>query len=64
MDPAALDARLRGKLREFTNLAGRHQAAARSLLKKVISGRLRFTPVVAPDRAFYRVEWLGTYAGS
>jgi site-specific DNA recombinase len=63
MDPAALDARLRGKLREFTNLAGRHPAAARSLLKKVISGRLRFTPVIAPDRAFYRVEWLGTHAG-
>jgi hypothetical protein len=30
-------------------------------LRKVISGRITFTPVTGTDRAYYRVEWLGCF---
>jgi DNA invertase Pin-like site-specific DNA recombinase len=61
LDPPALEAKLRGKLQDFTGLRQRHPAAARSLLRKVISGRITFTPVTGTDRAYYRVEWLGCF---
>jgi recombinase-like zinc beta ribbon protein len=63
LNPAALEARLRAKLADFTGLRQRHPAAARSLLKKLLSGRLRFTPITGPDRAYYRVEWDAAFGG-
>ena len=56
LDPDALRAQLEAKCADFTGLRQRHPAAARSLLKKRLNGRLRFTPITGPDRAYYRVE--------
>jgi hypothetical protein len=63
LDPSILEARLRAKLADFTGLRQRHPAAARSLLKKLLVGRLSFTPITGPDRAYYRVEWDAAFGG-
>src|SRR5712691_11903 len=55
---AVIDAKLRANLADFLNLQARHPAAARSLLQKLIEGKIVFTPVTALDRAFYNLEWL------
>jgi hypothetical protein len=63
LDTATLEARLRATLADFSALRSQHPARARSLLMKVISGRITFTPVVSPDRRYYKLEWLGYFGG-
>lgn len=55
----ALEAKLNAKLAEFYTLHTLHPAAGRSLLQKVLQGKIVFTPVVGPDRAFYRAGVAG-----
>jgi DNA invertase Pin-like site-specific DNA recombinase len=63
LDHGALEAKLSAKLADFANLQARHPAAGRSLLQKVLQGKIVFTPVTGPDRVFYRLEWLGYIGG-
>jgi hypothetical protein len=63
LDTPALEAKLNKVLAEFYTIQKRHPAAGRSLLQKVLSGKIVFTPVVGPDRAFYKLEWLGYIGG-
>jgi len=63
LDTPALEAKLNTVLAEFYTIQKRHPAAGRSLLQKVLMGKIVFTPVVGPDRAFYKLEWLGYVGG-
>jgi hypothetical protein len=63
LDVPALDATVRAKLADYDGLLQRHPAAARSLLQKVIQGKIRFVPVTGPDRHYYKLEWTG-YLGN
>ena len=63
LDTPALEAKLINKLSDFLNLQARQPAAARSLLQKVIQGKIVFTPVTGRDRVFYGLEWLGYIGG-
>ncbi len=63
LDTPALEAKLNAVLAEFYSLQHRHPAAGRSLLQKVLQGKIVFTPVVGPDRAYYKLEWLGYVGG-
>ena len=63
LDTPALEAKLNKVLAEFYTIQTRHPAAGRSLLQKVLQGKIVFTPVTGPDRAFYKLEWLGYIGG-